>query len=183
NALNRTVKEFKIFDPGKILDKTRDLVLETFIRNDNSKTKVEVKDGMDISLCSLTISSPPDRDAGMRLQFAGANNSLWIIRGTELTELRADRQPVGKTENPVAFTNHVFQLQKGDSFYLFTDGFSDQFGGPKGKKFMSANLKKLLLSIQDKPMHEQEKIILAEFESWKGTLEQVDDVSVMGVRI
>lgn len=179
NALNRTVNEFKIHEPGKVLDKTRELVLETF-----AKSQSDVRDGMDISFCSLTPAPLSSGEGtGVRLQYAGANNSLWIIRKGELIELRADRQSVGKTEKPSPFTNHIFQLEKGDSFYLHTDGYSDQFGGPKGKKFMSANLKKLLLSIHDKPMNEQEKIILETFNSWKNTIEQIDDVCVMGVRI
>lgn len=169
NALNRTVNEFKIHEPGKILTKTRELVLETF-----AKSQSDVKDGMDISLISLEKNI---------LNFSGANNSAWIIRGEELIELKADRQPVGKTEFPKPFTNHVFELQKGDAIYLHTDGFTDQFGGPKGKKFMAANLKKLLLSIRHLKMSEQEKIIHEAFDSWKGEVEQIDDVCVVGIRI
>lgn len=179
NALNRTVNEFKIHEPGKILDKTRQLVLETF-----AKSQADVRDGMDISFCSLTTTPlSAGEGPGVRLQFSGANNSLWIFRKGELIELPADRQSVGKTEYPHPFTNHVFQLEKGDSFYLHTDGYSDQFGGPRGKKFMSTNLKKILLSIQDKSMSEQEKIIHKAFDSWKGSLEQIDDVCIMGVRV
>lgn len=169
NALHRTVGEFKIYEPGEVLTKTRELVLETF-----AKSQSDVKDGMDISLISL------EKDI---LNFAGANNSVWIIRGKELIELKADRQPVGKTEFPRPFTNHVFELQRGDAIYLLTDGYTDQFGGPKGKKFMSSNLKKLLLSIQSLKMREQEKIIRQEFESWKGTGDQIDDVCVIGIRM
>ncbi len=185
NALHRTVNEFKIYEPGKILTKTRELVLETF-----AKSQSDVKDGMDISLISLEFgvvssetSTPHSALRTPNLNFAGANNSAWIIRNGELVELKADRQPVGKTEFPKPFTNHIFQLEKGDLIYMLTDGFPDQFGGPKGKKFMSANLKKLLLSIRDLKMSEQEKIIHEAFETWKGELEQVDDVCVVGIRI
>lgn len=187
NALNRTVNEFRIHEPGKILTKTRDLVLETF-----AKSQSDVKDGMDISLISLEFgvvssetssSSPNSKLKTPILNFSGANNSAWIIRGGELIELKADRQPVGKTEFPKPFTNHIFELQKGDAIYLHTDGFTDQFGGPKGKKFMAANLKKLLLSIQHLKMSEQEKVIREAFDAWKGEVEQIDDVCVVGIRI
>ena len=129
---------------------------------------------MDISLCAIN---------GNQLEFAGANNPVWIVRNGELTETRGDSQPIGKYDNAKPFTTHQFTLQKGDTIYIFSDGFADQFGGEKGKKFKKANFKKLLLSIEHQPMSEQKVIIEKEFQKWKGQLEQIDDVCVMGIRI
>ena len=192
NALTKAVIEEKITEPGKILDRTRELVIERF-----AKSSEEVKDGMDISLCAIDFKT-------MTLQWAGANNPLWIVRNVELEmlndeskneyskfntqnlkliEIKPDKQPIGKVENPQPFTTHTIELQKGDSIYLFTDGFADQFGGPKGKKFKYKPFKELLLSIQDKSMDEQKQIIEQTFINWKGDLEQVDDVCVIGVKV
>ena len=169
NALNRSVREFGLSIPGKILDKTREIVIEEF-----EKSEEEVKDGMDICLCALR---------GSMLQFAGAHNALWLIRKGELIEYKGDKQPVGKFMAATEFTTHNIELQTGDTFYILTDGFVDQFGGDKGKKFKPKNLKSLLLSIQDKPIEDHKQILDETFEKWKGELEQVDDVCVIGVRI
>ena len=171
NALNRSVREFEITEPGKILDKTRELVVQEF-----SKSEEEVKDGMDISLCALNTSEKT-------LQWSGANNPLWIIRNNELHETKPDKQPIGKTENSQPFTTHFVEIQNGDIIYIFTDGFVDQFGGEKGKKYKSSQLKELLLSIQHLTMDEQRVALNSNFHSWKGELDQVDDVCVIGVRI
>ena len=176
NALTKAVIEEKITEPGKILDRTRELVIERF-----AKSSEEVKDGMDISLCAIDFNK-------MTLQWAGANNPLWIVRKNEhqvaeLVEAKPDKQPIGKVENPQPFTTHTIELQKGDTIYIFTDGFADQFGGEKGKKFKYKSFKELLLSIQDKSMDEQKQIIEQTFINWKGELEQVDDVCVIGVRM
>lgn len=172
NALNRAVKEFKITEPGKILDKVRELVVETF-----QKSESEVKDGMDISLCCFNKKTN-------QLKWSGANNPLWIIRtDSELVEYKANKQPIGKIDSPKPFTTHSIDLQNNDTIYLFTDGYSDQFGGPKGKKFKYLPFKELLQSIQTKPMAEQSKLLDAEIENWKGALEQVDDILVIGIKI
>ena len=169
NGLNRSVREYGLTDPGEILNKTREIVIQEF-----EKSEEEVKDGMDIGLCSLE---------GNTLKYAGANNPLWIIRNGEVVETKADKQPIGKFDQLKAFTTHTFELQKGDSFYLFSDGYIDQFGGAKGKKFKSKAFKEVLLSIQDKSMEEQKKILDQKFESWRGKLEQLDDVCIIGVKI
>ena len=169
NALNRAVREHKLTKPGEILDKSREILIKEF-----EKSEEEVKDGMDISLCAIN---------GNQLEFAGAYNPVFIARNGELTETRGDSQPIGKFDHKKAFKTHQFTLQKGDVIYIFSDGFSDQFGGKKGKKFKKANFKKLLLSIEDQPMSEQKEIIEKEFQKWKGQLEQIDDVCVMGVKI
>lgn len=171
SALNRAVKEFGLSDPGAILSKTRDLVIEEFEKSDE-----EVKDGMDIALCSLK---------GNTLKYAGAYNPLWIIRkgASEVEEIKAHKQAIGLVENPTSFPTHTLELNLGDTFYIFSDGYVDQFGGEKGKKYKAPNFRKLLLSIQLKSLTQQHQIIDATFEDWKGDLEQIDDVCVLGVRI
>ena len=173
NALNRSVKEFGLSDPGKILDKTREIVINEFEKSDE-----DVKDGMDIALCSYSRASK-------KLIYAGANNPLWIIRGTDssIEEIKANKQPIGKYEASVPFQSHTIQLNKGDSIYIFTDGYQDQFGGDNGKKFKASSLKSLLISIHKLPMHEQQEIINKDFEKWKGSLEQIDDVCIIGIRV
>jgi serine phosphatase RsbU (regulator of sigma subunit) len=192
NALNRTVKEFGLTESGKILDKVRELVIETF-----EKSESEVKDGMDISLCVLDFKNK-------KMQWSGANNPLWIVRSemldnrfeTEklgsnisnlnthiLIEYKADKQPIGKYAEQKPFTTNEIQLQKDDSLYIFTDGYADQFGGEKGKKYKGSKMKELILSIQVKDMDEQRELIDKSFEDWKGDLEQVDDVCIIGVKI
>lgn len=191
NALNRSVREFGLTNPGEILDKTREIVIQEF-----EKSEEEVKDGMDIALCSLEFkvqsSELNQLETTVLLQYAGANNPLWIIRhcgldpndrNFELIEYKPNKQPIGKYTEAKPFITHQIQLQKGDSIYIFTDGFADQFGGEKGKKFKKARLKELLLSIQGKSMDDQQKIIGQTFENWKGNSYQIDDVCIIGVRI
>jgi serine phosphatase RsbU (regulator of sigma subunit) len=170
NALNRAVKEFGITEPAKILDKTRELVLATF-----SKSDKDVKDGMDISLCAIH----PDG----KVEWAGAYNPLWYISEGEMKELTADKQPIGKTDDPKPFSNRNIQLKKGDLLYLFSDGYPDQFGGEKGKKFKYKPMKELLLKNSSLSPAEQKEQLEAAFNSWKGNLEQVDDVCIIGVRL
>lgn len=169
NSLNRTVREHQITKPGQILDKTRELVIQEFMKSED-----DVKDGMDISLCRLK---------GNNLDWAGANNPLWIIRNGELIEFKADKQPIGKTDAMKSFETHSFILEKGDLIYLFTDGFSDQFGGPDNKKYKSANFKKLLLKVSSQSIAQQKEMILAEFKEWKGEFEQLDDICIIGIRV
>ena len=171
NGLNRSVREYGLTDPGKILNKTREIVVQEF-----EKSEEEVKDGMDIAICSLE---------GNTLQYAGAHNPLWIIRRgvNEIEEIKANKQPIGQFDNPEPYTTHTIELQKGDSLYIFSDGYADQFGGKKGKKLKTANFKKLLISIQSESMEKQKQLIDEAFENWKGSLEQLDDVCVIGVRI
>ena len=171
NALNRAVKEFKIIEPGKILDKVRELVLETF-----EKSQDNVQDGMDISLCCINTNRK-------EVRWSGAHNPLWYVKQGEIHELPPDKQPIGKHDNPQPFHTHSLNLQKGDTLYLFTDGYADQFGGPKGKKFRYKHFEEMLLANAGKAMDEQKNILENSLNEWKGNLEQVDDILVMGVRI
>ena len=132
-----------------------------------------MKDGMDIALCSLE---------GNKLKYAGAHNPLWIIRDGVIIETKANKQPIGKFDKLEPYTTHSFDLQNGDSIYIFSDGYVDQFGGDKGKKFKPKAFRELLLSIQDKSMEEQKNIVDKAFEDWKGDLEQVDDICLIGVK-
>jgi serine phosphatase RsbU (regulator of sigma subunit)/tetratricopeptide (TPR) repeat protein len=171
NALNRAVKEFNLDDPGKILDKVTELVLQTF-----EKSEEAVKDGMDISLCCMNAEKT-------RLWFSGANNSLWIGRGGEIQIITSDSQPVGKYDHLKPFTSHAVDILPGDWLFLGSDGYSDQFGGEKGKKFKTANLRKLLAANSTRGAAQQLEILKTTFEKWKGELEQVDDVCVLGIRV
>jgi len=168
-ALNLSVHEYSKVSPDEILNNTRNLVIEDFKKSDS-----EVKDGMDIALCSIK---------GNKLQYAGANNPLWIVRNGEVLVTKPDKQPIGNYVKQTPYTNHEFELQKGDTIYIFSDGYIDQFGGPDEKKFKSKKLKELLVSIQSKSMEEQKKIIEETFDKWKGSLDQIDDVCIWGVRI
>lgn len=183
NGLNRSVREFGLTDPGQILDKTRELVIQEF-----EKSEDEVKDGMDISLVSIEYNSEmktDEKETIRQVKWAGANNPLWVIRGNtgELEEIKANKQPIGKYSDPHPFTSHSLELKSGDKIYIFTDGYQDQFGGAKGKKFKSSNLKELLVSIRDQNMDNQKEIIYRTFQDWKGTLEQIDDICIIGVSI
>lgn len=186
NALNKAVREMQITDPGEILNKTRELVLMQFERSEE-----EVKDGMDIALCSLSLNEN-------LLQYAGANNPLWIINPnrtewpqnvqpfkgiTEGAEIKADKQPVGKHAFADPFKTHRVNLQPGDEIVIFSDGFADQFGGLKGKKLKYKALKELLIKNYHLPLEEQRQELDKAFENWRGSLEQVDDVCVIGVRV
>ncbi|MCB0478970.1 MAG: tetratricopeptide repeat protein [Crocinitomicaceae bacterium] len=199
NALTKTLLEEKIKDTGKILDRTRELVTDQF-----GKSSDEIKDGMDVSLAAINFKT-------MELNWSGAHNPIWIIRKGEkelegqiqnnisitkdeksefvLHEIKADKQPVGKYDMASNFNSNLMKIEKEDTLYLFSDGYADQFGGEKntskagGKKFKSANFKKLLLSLQSEPMEKQRELINDQFEQWRGDLEQVDDVCVIGVRV
>ncbi len=175
NALSRCVKEFKLTDVGNILDKARELVIENF-----KKSGQEVKDGMDISLLVKDLRTNI-------YTWAGANNSLWIVKGKNsdvpLIEIKPDKQPIGLIENQKPFTTHLLEVEKGDTVLLFTDGLADQFGGPKGKKFKYKQLSAFFVNQRAKTLNEQKAHLDKVFNDWKGQLEQVDDVCVIAVRV
>lgn len=183
HALNTCVNELGLTNPGEILDKAREIVIEAFNNQGG-----DIQDGMDISLCVLDKNDVEKDGFYSSLKWAGANSPLWLIRSTknkesELFEYKPNKQPVGKTLNPTSFTTNTISLQKEDSLFIFSDGFSDQFGGEKGKKFMSRQFKNFLLSINNLSMDTQKELILEKFKEWKGNNEQVDDVCVVGVRV
>ena len=192
NSLNRVLNEYKVSLPSKMLDKLNDIVEETFSKNSSN-----VKDGMDIALCRLNQET-------LKLDYSGANNPLYIIRnsnkviaseladykileneenGQTLIEVKANKQPIGDYEFKKPFTNHTFQLFPGDSIYIFSDGFADQFGGEKGKKFMYKPFKRMLTEVSTFSMNNQRIKIESIFSQWKSGVEQIDDVCILGVKI
>ena len=173
NALSKSLHEDKILSPSKILDSTRELVEKRFVRSTD-----KIKDGMDISLCCLDTKTKT-------ITWSGAMNPLWIVTegNKSLEEIKPDRQSIGMVENPILFKEHKLKLKVGDSVYLFSDGYQDQFGGEKGRKYMKGRFKKFILSVQDQDMQTQLASFEKEFNSWKGSREQIDDVCIMGVRI
>ncbi len=172
--LNEVIDERGITEPGTILSEMRHMVIKA-LKQTNEDT--ENKDGMDMALLSFN-------DKDNTVEFAGANNPLWLMRNGTCIEYAPDKRPIGYYRGRgLPFTNQKIEIQKGDTLYIFTDGFADQFGGPKGKKFKYKQFQELLLSIQSEPMLKQEEILVKRFEEWKGTLEQVDDVLVIGIRI
>ncbi|MBI2280861.1 MAG: tetratricopeptide repeat protein [Bacteroidetes bacterium] len=187
---NEIVVENNITNPSEILNKLRSKIIKAL---EQKGVDTQQKDGMDLALCVW------DKNTNL-LSFSGANNPLWLIRTVtsspdeggvsrsggeyELIEYKSDKQPVGLfTGEMKPFSTQQIQLEKGDTIYTFSDGYADQFGGEKGKKFKLKSLKELLLSVQGKPLREQKQIIDDMFEAWKGNLEQIDDVCVIGVKI
>lgn len=173
NALNRSVREFSLTDPGKILDKTRELIVSELSKSDQS-----VSDGMDISLCVFEKTSKT-------VMWAGANNPLWIFRNeTKLfEEWKSNKQPIGVYDDFIPFTTHSIKLESNDRIYLFTDGFADQFGGDKGKKLMKRAFQNYLKETSSMSMEAQKMALENFFNHWKGDLDQVDDVCVACVTI
>jgi serine phosphatase RsbU (regulator of sigma subunit) len=172
--LNEAINEKKIKEPGAALNQVRTNLIKA-LRTDGSEEGG--KDGMDCILTAFDFKND-------LLHYAAANNGFYIVREKELQALKADKMPVGKSPRDAEpFTSHAFQLQKGDIIYTLTDGYADQFGGPKGKKFKYKPLEELLLTNSHLPMEEQKQHLLARFDEWKGDLEQVDDVLIIGVRV
>jgi serine phosphatase RsbU (regulator of sigma subunit) len=184
NALNRSVREYKLSNPGEILNQTRKIVIEEFEKSDD-----DVQDGMDISLAVIDFDNENHKAT---ILWSGANNPLWVIRkeDIEIDEVKANKQPIGKYDKLDEFTTHKIELQKGDIIYLLTDGFQDQFGGETeeeklngGKKFKPARFKDLLFSIRKETMESQKTLINESFKEWKGNLDQVDDICIIGIRL
>ncbi len=176
--LNESVKEKKITRPDLIFNQLREDIIKVL---NPEGTQDEGKDGMDAVLCSFDFRN-------MKMDFACANNPIWIIRGPELLEFKPDKQPIGmykiyEEDEKKPFTLQSVQLQKGDLVYTFTDGYADQFGGEKGKKFKYKQLQETLLKISTRPMQEQQTFLDKMIEDWKGKLDQVDDILLIGIRI
>lgn len=175
NLLKQAAIENQITKPSEILNYLSKNINATLKQSDKEKG---VKDGMDLAICTLNFKNK-------KLQFSGAYNPMYLLRNNEILIFNADKYPVGAAfnDNFVTYTNHEINLQTGDIIYLFSDGYVDQFGGPKKKKFLSKQLREVLLEIQHFPMSEQKNMLLAIFQNWKGTDEQIDDVLIMGIRI
>jgi serine phosphatase RsbU (regulator of sigma subunit)/HAMP domain-containing protein len=175
NLLKDILKNTESIQPSVIMDKMNDGVANTL--HTNTTSGKQTKDGMDMTLCALNYDT-------LELQFSGAFNPLYIIRGNELIQYKADKFPVGmfigEKQN---FTNHSIQLQKGDSIYIFSDGYADQFGGPRGKKFMAGNFRQLLSDVSKLPIERQKTMLNQTIEEWRGNLEQVDDILIIGVKV
>jgi serine phosphatase RsbU (regulator of sigma subunit) len=168
-------------EPGVILNELN-RQLKQALRQSGDATST--RDGMDLSLCSLPAYFNGANE--MTVKYAGANRPLWVIKKgkTEVEEVKATKHAIGGlTSDHQEFEQHELTLQKGDTFYLFTDGYADQFGGPNVKKLMTKKFKDILVSIQDKSMPEQQKHLDRFIEDWRGDTEQVDDILVIGVRV
>jgi ligand-binding sensor domain-containing protein/serine phosphatase RsbU (regulator of sigma subunit) len=195
SALNKAINELEIINTADILSALNTTIINTFQQNSGSD---KVKDGMDIALCSIDFKSKT-------LEYAGVNNPVWIIRKSEtepqntdksiniskiadnhfFIELKPDKLMIGAfiESEQTGFSSKKIDLCNGDAIYLFSDGYADQFGGPKGKKFKYQQLLSLLHNIHEKSMTEQKKILNKTIEDWKNGIEQVDDILVIGIRV
>lgn len=172
SMLNEIVNEKHIIMPDQIIENLRQGVIKSLKQVVDEDT---VKDGMDIAICTIDFSNN-------KMWFSGANNPLYLVRAGELIHYRADKMPVAIHYRMQPFTRHEVEMKKGDAFYIFSDGYADQFGGPNQKKFMSAKLKETLVEISQKPMLEQGERLNQLFEDWRGDNPQVDDVTLIGIR-
>jgi serine phosphatase RsbU (regulator of sigma subunit) len=170
--LNEIVNNKNIHKPDQVLNELRASIIQALKQ---SESENGVKDGMDITVSTFDLNS------GI-LEWAGADNPLFIVQNGELIQVKGDKMPVAIHEIMEPFTLHTFKLNKGDTFYTFSDGYVDQFGGVNQKKFLSRNFKDVIMSIQDKSMYEQGRKLDEVFEEWKKDIEQVDDVTVIGLR-
>lgn len=158
---------------NEILNQLRENVITSLHQSGKAN---ETKDGMDIALCIIDFEHK-------QMQYAGAHNPVYIIRNNEMKVIEADKMPIGIYKNPdQIFTNHEIPLEIGDKIYLFSDGYYDQFGGPNNSKLLSANFRKFLLEINERPMQDQKQLLSDFYDNWKGNREQVDDVMVIGFR-
>ena len=172
--LNEIANRDDINQANEILNSLRNHVIKALHQTGKEG---ESKDGMDIALCVI------DADR-KKLQFAGAYNPLYLIRNNELTQVKADRMPIGfYFKEGIEFKSNEVELEKDDKLYIFSDGFADQFGGETGRKFMAKKFKQLLVDINQKPMAEQRDILDTTIDNWRGDIEQIDDVLVIGMKI
>lgn len=170
--LNEIVNGKGVVSPGEILKQLREGIIKSLKQTGSTG---ENQDGMDIALCSLD---------GNILEFAGANNPLWIISNGEFREIKADKQPIGIYYGETKpYTNHTVELRKGDCVYIFTDGYADQVGGSAEKKFKYKQLQELIVANHKLAMEQQKALYFDAIDKWKGNLEQVDDILLIGVRL
>lgn len=172
--LNEIVNKKNITKPSDILDNLRTNIVESLHQTGKEG---EAQDGMDMAIVSIDHKN-------MLLEYAGAYNPLYLVRNNELTEIKADKMPIGiHSVRTDSFTNNEIQVHKGDSLYIFSDGYIDQFGGEKGKKFMAGQFKKVLEDIHLKDFSEQAEILSQTLKQWKGNIDQIDDILVIGLKI
>jgi serine phosphatase RsbU (regulator of sigma subunit) len=174
NIIAQSVNEHSVGNASEIIDELNMNVSKMLRQGDEGKNS---KDGMDVALCIFD-------HANRKLQYAGAYNPLYIIRGDEIIEIKADKFPIGYyIEDPTRkYTNHVIDIQDGDIFYIFSDGYCDQFGGPNGKKYMYKQFREVLLSLKNTPIEDQRIVLDNNIEKWRGDIEQLDDILVIGFR-
>ncbi|NOY38473.1 MAG: SpoIIE family protein phosphatase [Chlorobi bacterium] len=172
NSLSKIVKEYHIYEPAAILDQLNEEIFNTL---HVQAAEDEVKDGMDMALVVYDVET-------RKLQYAGAYNPLYLIRKGALTEIKADRFAIGRTSVDIGqkFTNHEIDIEPGDTTYIFSDGYADQFGGPEGKKFKTRQLKQHLIAIQHLTIKEQKTDLEKTIEDWKGDMPQIDDILIIG---
>jgi serine phosphatase RsbU (regulator of sigma subunit) len=174
SSMNEIVNRSKELNPGKILEQLREVVITSLHQ---TGTRDEAQDGIEIALCVIDLKK-------RSVEYSGANRPLYLVRGGAVEHFRPDRMPIGIYEQePAPFTTHTIQLNKGDSIYLFSDGYVDQLGGPLRKTFRAINFRKLLLKIQEQSMEKQRAVLMEKMASWQGEVEQIDDVLVLGIRI
>ncbi|MBU0488962.1 MAG: tetratricopeptide repeat protein [Bacteroidetes bacterium] len=175
HTLNQAINEEKLSDPAAVLNFLSKKINESLRKSGDES---EVKDGMDLALCAL------DREK-MQLEFAGVHNPMYIVRGEEVLQFKPEKHPIGEPfdDEFQGYSNTLIDLQKGDTIYLFSDGYPDQFGGPKRKKLLSKRFREILLVIRDMGMNEQQAHLEKTFEEWRGDTEQYDDVTIFAVRM
>jgi len=175
--LNEIISQPETLTPAEILEQLRQKFIKELRLQDTSN------DGMDISLIRIRYRK---EESTTQATWAGANNPLWIIKkgdSPSFMEIQPDKQPIGNSDYSVSFTDHHFELKKGDEFYLFSDGYHDQFGGRDGKKLKKSGFKELVLNMHQLPINDQLNHLESFFESWKSDREQVDDLCIIGVRL
>lgn len=172
--LHQSAAEKDVNTPAEALDYLNEKIITTLNHGYGDQ---KIRDGMDISFIALDLQT-------RQLAYAGANNPIYIVGDDSLKTLKANKQAIGNMHDvALPYNNNIIQLQPNDCVYLFTDGYADQFGGPKGKKFMRKQFEEMLIEVHKKPMTEQQAIIENRYDAWKGSLDQVDDVCVIGIRV
>lgn len=173
-VFNQSVQQPDVNTTGQALDYLNHEVFNAV--NKHSEGDNIIRDGMDVALCAINYKT-------LKLNFSGANNPVYIVRDKQLHEIKGDKRPIGSYEDDNIFTDNEYQLVKNDMIFIFSDGYADQFGGPKGKKLKYKPFKEMLIANSDKNVDEQRNQLDNLFENWRGDLEQLDDVCIMGVKI
>jgi len=174
SSMNEITKQNGGLRASEILEKLREFVIKSLHQ---TGSKGEAQDGIEIALCILDTKK-------LSLEYAGANRPLYVVSGDSVQHIKPDRMPIGIYDHKVKpFTNHNVKFKKGDSIYLFSDGYVDQLGGPLRKTFRSRKFRRLLLDIREKSMSDQKNILTDTLEAWQGEVEQIDDILVLGIRI